>query len=1347
MARRSEFRTPRGTRLPTTRTQFARHAVPEVESSRAGMEQMGAVFRSFFNDATAALGELEDAKNIEKRAEIEVKNSEEAAQGAADAYAGRGPNASLQNDMDYMEAFRGIRGSRLGRDAANDFNQWYLDEYLPNNPHGDVASAREEWASENLGGIEDPEMAATVYDQFYRGTDSTVSSHGENSVRIQAEEDMMQMGAEIAAEVRDGTLNVERIQWYINAARELDPTRPQNAAPRVIARLLEGAQQYPGRTEQVIGLLEQDGTGMNGQSFAESFPEAFNDFQEGALTSYLQTNTLEEADVFTGIEESIAGAQNMEELSEAMVRLNAAHGIYGSGRRYEQLRNAAAGRLEEFAETQANMSQVAGMLQGAVPADPSFMREHFMDWFETANGTRSILEVEDPAVAAVQIAATNGAVPSDVSHQLSAALLNSSDPEAQARAFQILNGISQVRDGHVSPYLNSEAKRFWDNIGLRRSTGQPISQIIADANTGRAQDINPQDVDWMEVTGADTAAEAQTEINSMITAGVNNYLGTNGWFDGDGDVTLPPNVTRQIRNYLQVAVAEGMTRNQDIDAVIERGISTVMENVHIGGTRENPVLFLGDSADTGPDGEAPIRLGYDVVSPVNGTRVNTREIYENELEDMGETAPWVVPDGNFEDITVTPSASQPGRYEVRDSTGSLIQFSADETVTWDGVNYSFNTEDPEVLEQMFGDAIPEGFGFVRVNTVQGPGWQLMYQPHLGERGSTTTEDLSNNFGYDGSMTPADALASMQNDMIGRLREEGLTQPGLGVSGNPPAPENGQDILDLIEEQSWRGVSWNGRSVITRERRGEASYRTARREIFVGSDGIQNRVNGNSGSRTVGIGFDMEAEGARETWEEVFDGAVDFDAVMSGQEEITDQEARDLFDYEMVYYERMVSAATGGEALPEHRHLALLSLAKRNPDFLQVQLASDIQAGNHGAVMEAILYEGLGDNPSSSQVARRYREAAQYAGSNQALTSILPTPEEYIRSSQLGLGAATPMGSTTHGEGFVNGVIGSLTGSESSGDPTASNDVPGSGGTGHFGLLQFSRARFNEAKAAGVVPAGMTIEQFATEENVDVQHAANRWHVEDIISRAEADGLTRYVGQRINGVEVTMSGMIAVAHLGGYEGLKDHLSSGGSYNPSDANGTSLSHYMRSHGGIGGYGNSGRRFSGNQEETHSSSSTGGGQGMIIGTDGTPEPQHFREMQPLAQERFRGLSAAFGQPLQITPHGGRSPRRSQTSRHVHGDAMDIYVADMSPQERTHLIALAISMGATGIGGYEPGSGSDGVGTIHIDFRPRGGNGPEGVAQWWRTAGGDVGYTQGARWFREGINQGLQLYREGRG
>ena len=181
--------------------------------------------------------------------------------------------------------------------------------------------------------------------------------------------------------------------------------------------------------------------------------------------------------------------------------------------------------------------------------------------------------------------------------------------------------------------------------------------------------------------------------------------------------------------------------------------------------------------------------------------------------------------------------------------------------------------------------------------------------------------------------------------------------------------------------------------------------------------------------------------------------------------------------------------------------------------------------------------------------RRAKAAAQAApGTAQTLASwgqAAPTADD--NWSARGLGSHVPR---------------SLIRTESGGNFGASNDVAAAGGTGHYGFLQFSPARLNEAIAAGVV-SQMTPQEFLA--NEDAQIAAANWHFSDIDGFIQNQGLNQYIGHEIHGTPLTINSMRAVAHLGGQTGLMRYLESFGQYNPSDAFGTSLSDYARIHAG--------------------------------------------------------------------------------------------------------------------------------------------------------------------------------------
>lgn len=55
------------------------------------------------------------------------------------------------------------------------------------------------------------------------------------------------------------------------------------------------------------------------------------------------------------------------------------------------------------------------------------------------------------------------------------------------------------------------------------------------------------------------------------------------------------------------------------------------------------------------------------------------------------------------------------------------------------------------------------------------------------------------------------------------------------------------------------------------------------------------------------------------------------------------------------------------------------------------------------------------------------------------------------------------------------------------------------------------------------------------------------------------GLDRFIGQTVGGAPITKDGIIAMMHLGGPTGAERFLTSGGTHNPADSNGTRLSDY--------------------------------------------------------------------------------------------------------------------------------------------------------------------------------------------
>lgn len=146
-----------------------------------------------------------------------------------------------------------------------------------------------------------------------------------------------------------------------------------------------------------------------------------------------------------------------------------------------------------------------------------------------------------------------------------------------------------------------------------------------------------------------------------------------------------------------------------------------------------------------------------------------------------------------------------------------------------------------------------------------------------------------------------------------------------------------------------------------------------------------------------------------------------------------------------------------------------------------------------------------------------------------------------------------------------GVRRSLANTESrgSGDLTAKNVNPD--GKMFAGRYQFGDARLADYNA--VAGTNYTAKDMLNMPEAEQEKIAD-WHFKDISQYIKSEGLDKFIGTEINGVTLTESSLVAVAHLGGKSGLKQFLLTDGKYNEKDSNGTSLTDYARTHAMAGG-----------------------------------------------------------------------------------------------------------------------------------------------------------------------------------
>lgn len=131
--------------------------------------------------------------------------------------------------------------------------------------------------------------------------------------------------------------------------------------------------------------------------------------------------------------------------------------------------------------------------------------------------------------------------------------------------------------------------------------------------------------------------------------------------------------------------------------------------------------------------------------------------------------------------------------------------------------------------------------------------------------------------------------------------------------------------------------------------------------------------------------------------------------------------------------------------------------------------------------------------------------------------------------------------------------------ESSGDYQAQN------AEGYTGKYQYGQARLSDFKQAHGID--FTMEQFRNDP--DLQEDVHRWATKDNLDFIFREGLNKRVGERLeDGTVLTLDGMLGGIHLGGKQGLKNYVESGGERNPADSNGTRIGDYVQQFGGTEG-----------------------------------------------------------------------------------------------------------------------------------------------------------------------------------
>lgn len=166
----------------------------------------------------------------------------------------------------------------------------------------------------------------------------------------------------------------------------------------------------------------------------------------------------------------------------------------------------------------------------------------------------------------------------------------------------------------------------------------------------------------------------------------------------------------------------------------------------------------------------------------------------------------------------------------------------------------------------------------------------------------------------------------------------------------------------------------------------SSYREERFKLIANLESFSGTPYPDAGNTAVAYGFAMNKPGARDVWKAAFGDSISFDAVMSGKRPLTKAEGRQLFDHDILYFEKVIDKASGGRQFTQNQRLALVSVAYTTPSRV-ASWAPVLQNGTPEQIADQILHNSFkpGHPHAEGLKKRRYTEATLFLSPSEAET--------------------------------------------------------------------------------------------------------------------------------------------------------------------------------------------------------------------------------------------------------------------------------------------------------------------------------------------------------------------------
>lgn len=762
--------------VPTEKSQLVGQEVHQYRDTESdALYQLNDAIGRFMGAGVNALTSVQEGYQRGKLAEIEQANKAQKAQALGDALAGKEMDPALSGDDDYYSAFRSVKAQRDGFDAAQEFTSWYMTQWLPDNPTGDLAAARQQWALENITGSDDPDYEGQLIASFFDRTDGLLPEHMKAALKYQTDKGTAALGSLVEADVASGAVTVEKLNDYFEKARVLDPMNAAEAPTRVVNALLAAASNHPDKMMGVSGLLAQPGTGVNGKSFAQSFPDAYAAFQQQAVSAFNEINSTKELESFTSLQDRLREAKTPDDLTAITVDALKHRQEFGNPGRINELLNGIDTALTQMGKnidlTNATMAWVGGDRS----VDPSDVKKGFPLLLDQM-GVKTILEIE-PAKAAQILNGMGSVVADEAKDVLTTSLLDTRSPADQAKAMETLTILARTTGKDTATaYLNTAAKNLFDHAWAIQAVQPniPMDAILARVNEAR-DTITDWDLPWQKITGAEDGKKADEAVNKVITDQLNARLGE----FGNKGVVLPATLSKSIMDAARLKALEFDASGLGWEAGVKSAVDDITSNADLIPSADGKTQMLVGATqkaqyvnDEGVTVDRP-RMGRAVINPTTGKPVDTIDVFDKQADEIALTTPALLPGGRSDAIflreSYDPTMKARGLFAVTGPDNQTVTFAAGQEVTLgaqqplmpvmvDGVQVSTvanldydPAKQPKAtipdnaadMAKLFD--LPEGFAWVRADTASGIVWQMGYRLNFGTQKGKTLDQQAETF--------------------------------------------------------------------------------------------------------------------------------------------------------------------------------------------------------------------------------------------------------------------------------------------------------------------------------------------------------------------------------------------------------------------------------------------------------------------------------------------------------------------------------------------------------------------------------------------------------------------------